>query len=216
MAISIHAPLAGSDEPGRTGAAKANHFNPRSPCGERHCQLCIYRNRHDFNPRSPCGERQLKPSLSQIVCEISIHAPLAGSDEHFWWVDCRHVISIHAPLAGSDDSSEIYNRFPVISIHAPLAGSDNTGGEVSHTLTISIHAPLAGSDAHFNVTTVDPPISIHAPLAGSDPTCLRRTEKPLNFNPRSPCGERRCFCLGRIRRADFNPRSPCGERRWTP
>ena len=81
--ISIHAPRAGSDvnncfcqlaSPlfqstlpvrGATIAAEnqipipANHFNPRSPCGERPgfsgapCGAP-----GDFNPRSPCGERQ--------------------------------------------------------------------------------------------------------------------------------------------------------------
>ena len=34
-----------------------------------------------------------------------------------------------------------------------------------------------------------------------------------DFNPRSPCGERRRQRrVPRVRRADFNPRSPCGER----
>ena len=36
---------------------------------------------------------------------------------------------------------------------------------------------------------------------------------PLNFNPRSPCGERRARPPGTPRRTvHFNPRSPCGER----
>ena len=80
--ISIRAPLAGSDlhRAGRL-SGKDRHFNPRSPCGERHeflvdesefiefqsalplrgatpakhpCLPKIY-----FNPRSPCGERPL-------------------------------------------------------------------------------------------------------------------------------------------------------------
>ena len=78
-------------------------------------------------------------------------------------------------------------------------------------------------------------ISIHAPRVGSDlfshPICQQRK----NFNPRSPCGERRCFALrcavcvcisihaprvgsdsqtntAAARCRDFNPRSPCGER----
>ena len=56
---------------------------------------------------------------------------------------------------------------------------------------ISIHAPRAGSDFcswYFFANFI---ISIHAPRAGSDlqpamPVLIRR-----NFNPRSPCGERR-------------------------
>ena len=40
-----------------------------------------------------------------------------------------------------------------------------------------------------------------------------------DFNPRSPCGERRDLCSGFLLCSDFNPRSPCGERRrtrWPP
>ena len=34
----------------------------------------------------------------------------------------------------------------------------------------------------------------------------------MNFNPRSPCGERLCSRAVRRRTIHFNPRSPCGER----
>ena len=56
-------------------------------------------------------------------------------------------------------------------------------------------------------------ISIHALCAGSDiwTTSTRRTMP--HFNPRSPCGERRCRACHRTPlRSRFNPRSPCGER----
>ena len=56
--ISIHAPLAGSDHGLLARWRIIEHFNPRSPCGER--------------PRLGCSSR--RPS------DISIHAPLAGSD----------------------------------------------------------------------------------------------------------------------------------------
>ena len=57
-------------------------------------------------------------------------------------------------------------------------------------------------------------ISIHAPRAGSDPQRAPMRHMGENFNPRSPCGERRQekkhdSTHGR----NFNPRSPCGERR---
>ena len=58
-------------------------------------------------------------------------------------------ISIHAPLAGSDDFVHIrVAEERTISIHAPLAGSDLVAvhGVAQPGLGISIHAPLAGSD----------------------------------------------------------------------
>ena len=78
-------------------------------------------------------------------------------------------------------------------------------------------------------------ISIHAPRVGSDSANSQGSRQPWNFNPRSPCGERRKIIEtikdGKIfqstlpvwgatfrvrsRRSlpcHFNPRSPCGER----
>ena len=78
-------------------------------------------------------------------------------------------------------------------------------------------------------------ISIHAPRVGSDLVQTQLEFLPVDFNPRSPCGERRdtiaAEILGQLfqstlpvwgatgaaagrqrRRSDFNPRSPCGER----
>ncbi|EFT83501.1 hypothetical protein HMPREF0620_0506 [Parascardovia denticolens DSM 10105 = JCM 12538] len=42
----------------------------------------------------------------------------------------QSVISIHAPLAGSDQDEYKPEYFVDISIHAPLAGSDRDGGNV--------------------------------------------------------------------------------------
>ena len=59
--ISIHAPRAGSDNSNHQKNQDLQHFNPRSPCGERPL-LC-------HNGSSPLT--------------ISIHAPRAGSDACF-------------------------------------------------------------------------------------------------------------------------------------
>ena len=56
-------------------------------------------------------------------------------------------------------------------------------------------------------------ISIHAPRVGSDSTQHGIPSNDANFNPRSPCGERRGDTPDcKTGCADFNPRSPCGER----
>ena len=78
-------------------------------------------------------------------------------------------------------------------------------------------------------------ISIHAPRVGSDRRTRETANGALDFNPRSPCGERLflrlliavVICISihapRVgsdggggasgsRLFDFNPRSPCGER----
>ena len=78
-------------------------------------------------------------------------------------------------------------------------------------------------------------ISIHAPRTGSDMKYQRDVNIVINFNPRSPHGERRVTTFSgfgwmrfqstlpargatglsrcpRVRASDFNPRSPHGER----
>ncbi|EFT83507.1 hypothetical protein HMPREF0620_0512 [Parascardovia denticolens DSM 10105 = JCM 12538] len=78
--ISIHAPLAGSDN------IKSMHRGQT----------------YNFNPRSPCGERQVEPEKIDINGLFQSTLPLRGATpEH---APGRHPcpISIHAPLAGSD------------------------------------------------------------------------------------------------------------------
>ena len=99
-----------------------------------------------------------------------------------------------------------------ISIHAPHAGSDCVEALRKALEAISIHAPHAGSDDVSKAMTLALEISIHAPHAGSDQFFLLRRHQGHDFNPRSPCGERRHQRGIRENLCDFNPRSPCGER----
>ncbi len=79
-----------------------------------------------------------------------------------------------------------------ISIHAPHAGSDPVFSPFFAHLKISIHAPHAGSDSEMLVVFSSvAAISIHAPHAGSDVSNSAIFSPPVDFNPRSPCGERR-------------------------
>ena len=64
---------------------------------------------------------------------------------------------------------------------------------------ISIHALLAESDAAISGWVCKCGISIHALLAESDHLRALVSELEEDFNPRSPCGERRPRMPGRIR-----------------
>ena len=55
---------------------------------------------------------------------------------------------------------------------------------------ISIHAPRTGSDAQRIDNAIKLGISIHAPRTGSDAAVGVRVKVLLDFNPRSPHGER--------------------------
>ena len=51
------------------------------------------------------------------------------------------------------------------------------------------------------------------PVWGATSTAQRGSRRNMDFNPRSPCGERPTAVWAIVLMAHFNPRSPCGERR---
>ena len=146
----------------------------------------------DFNPRSPCGERRLTKKRFTGYLQFQSTLPLRGATTSSGTGKRSWIISIHAPLAGSDDGAARHSAGPGISIHAPLAGSDLLLIKMARCMQdISIHAPLAGSDESNDQNSTDNSefqstlplrgatvaaegqyafniISIHAPLAGSD------------------------------------------------
>ena len=167
--ISIHAPLAGCD------LIKCSSVNPR--CISIHaplagCDLAPVRYAHGqsyFNPRTPCGVRHGHYHRERAGCGISIHAPLAGCD-----------VLRKAHRAGQHG----------ISIHAPLAGCDST---VSKYETKS---------SYFNPRT---PCGVRRMI-----TSKRNPHR--DFNPRTPCGVRQGIRRYRLWHVYFNPRTPCGVR----
>ena len=60
------------------------------------------RGKEHFNPRSPHGERHVLDYLKEIRLLISIHAPRTGSDAMVQLFLADKPISIHAPRTGSD------------------------------------------------------------------------------------------------------------------
>ena len=104
-----------------------------------------------------------------------------------------YKISIHALLAESDTSARSVNGGCVIfqsTLSLRRATPDRFAQDL-RTWSISIHALLAESDADgISIHTGPLDISIHALLAESDLLSRFLLLGRLNFNPRSPCGER--------------------------
>ena len=145
--ISIHAPRVGSDQ-GLSGMWPVHqHFNPRSPCGERRCQascggICIH-----FNPRSPCGERQCICAACSQEQYFNPRSPCGERRDVIWNISTGFHISIHAPRVGSDKGYIVSLQCRKISIHAPRVGSDGFLLYRFCVTCISIHAPRVGSDS---------------------------------------------------------------------
>ena len=118
----------------------------------------------------------------------------------------------------------------------PVWGATHAQQKTSQSQNISIHAPRVGSDVRRCWCCEVSCISIHAPRVGSDALKITPEIGWMNFNPRSPCGERlsddchqNCRLIISIHAPrvgsdainsplavpteNFNPRSPCGERR---
>ncbi len=72
----------------------------------------------------------------------------------------------------------------------PARGATEQRRGNTSVLLISIHAPRTGSDLRGGRVMLVIPISIHAPRTGSDVAFLSVENLLLNFNPRSPHGER--------------------------
>ncbi len=86
--ISIHAPLAGSDPHQCPRPTQGQDFNPRSPCGERLSVLVRAAQKSPFQSTLPLRGATVPARGPGAGDPISIHAPLAGSDDKhsllFW------------------------------------------------------------------------------------------------------------------------------------
>ena len=236
--ISIHALLAESDLRSCFPLCRSGHFNPRSPCGERHCLLCFCASTAwNFNPRSPCGERPWQAPSCSPQLRISIHALLTESD--LKCISLRNSIGEFQSTLSSRratcgyDSTLCHRRF-----QSTLSSRRATIAWASSASLVAFQSTLSSRRAtgipHFSKTFLRyfNPRSPH----GERLDLNNQRGLPLNFNPRSPHGERlRCrlglsgsisisihalltesdFATFRfvIFHIDFNPRSPHGERR---
>ena len=80
VAISIHAPLAGCDQPARCSSRQGHHFNPRTPCGVRRlCPLSLLVLIGYFNPRTPRGVRLREQNFLRFLVSFQSTHPLRGA-----------------------------------------------------------------------------------------------------------------------------------------
>ena len=145
----------------------------------------------NFNPRSPCGERLLVKPVGLLSPGFQSTLPVWGATQPAspsWRIT---PFQSTLPVWGATSVNLICETRFYISIHAPRVGSDPVDILDDLFLIISIHAPRVGSDiVVFSTRNILVDISIHAPRVGSDPTFVASDADFLDFNPRSPCGER--------------------------
>ena len=152
------------------------------------CQMPSMAN---FNPRSPHGERRCSLLMGYPSQKFQSTLPTRGATSPLAFCCPESRFQSTLPTRGATHGQSAYTLFPFISIHAPHTGSD-----------VSLLDLVAGILC----------ISIHAPHTGSDCRCRLRVRPSVDFNPRSPHGERRHTFAVYASNGHFNPRSPHGER----
>ena len=171
MHISIHAPRVGSDAALRCADSSSKRISIHAPrVGSDVCNRSVINMTKYFNPRSPCGERHC-PALATFdsIC-ISIHAPRVGSDWNFF--------KIFVEAFYFNPRSPCGERQDVVQSVPPSRQFQSTLPVWGATLCSWSCARFCGI---FQSTL---------PVWGATPRVRWTMGFALDFNPRSPCGER--------------------------
>ena len=148
----------------------------------------------------------------QRVLRFQSTLPVRGATKTVGSTIAFDVISIHAPRAGSDRLQAHALPQLLISIHAPRAGSDLSYISIIGSRgTFQSTLPVRGATHDSNFIPSIPVFQSTLPVRGAT-QIFRIPVVLVDFNPRSPCGERRKRAEKNGRCYYFNPRSPCGER----
>ena len=189
------------------------HFNPRSPCGERPVTYCQYGDKRQFQSTLPVWGATPSKTASLTASRFQSTLPVWGATSWFYDGEKTADISIHAPRVGSD-FMEAYTSASLCLFQStlPVWGATSSAISLPTIFIFQSTLPVWGATGRRHHQQRSGPISIHAPRVGSDSGHHGSGAGRRNFNPRSPCGERRGNQRPRVRGGDFNPRSPCGER----
>ena len=190
--ISIHAPLAGCDQPTIYDSHAALEISIHAPlAGCDSFAIIGLIARLIFQSTHPLRGATLRCPIEGNGDAISIHAPLAGCDRlQFTIADLRIHFNPRTPCGVR----------PLQDRYQPKAYQFQ-----------STH-PLRGATKSINGVTIVWLISIHAPLAGCDYIRAKTGTGRPNFNPRTPCGVRPDKTVMCAVWENFNPRTPCGVR----
>ena len=168
--ISIHAPRTGSDRNTSHTISTQEHFNPRSPHGERHLQALKVVTDKAFQSTLPARGATLHAYNDALQQAISIHAPRTGSDAPF--------AAINPPTIGFQST---------LPARGATKRSRAGGASGAH---FNPRSPHGERHLFYQRVEVWRRISIHAPRTGSDFQGAGLLGLQGYFNPRSPHGER--------------------------
>ena len=215
--ISIHAPRAGSDM-GRHCVLRAiTRFQSTLPVrGATISCRVVFCDRISISIHAPrAGSDVCSLSAYIVIKVISIHAPRAGSD-HQILSCCPHKnISIHAPRAGSDQLSAVCSRTKLsFQSTLPVRGATYECAFLPQTNShFNPRSPCGERLAACACAAPAVAFQSTLPVRGATLRWCKRAGGKQIFQSTLPVrGATRFRAAVDTAGIDFNPRSPCGER----
>ncbi len=117
--------------------------------------------------------------------------PVGGATGDFTGLPSDPIISIHAPRGGSDDRLRGFHQYPAdFNPRSPWGERPASSMGLGLLKIFQSTLPVGGATRQFLPLCFILDISIHAPRGGSDRLANGIHDFLINFNPRSPWGER--------------------------
>ena len=187
MYISTHAPRTGSDSASDESAACRNHFNPRSPHGERQ-----------------------KSSKAQTMCwTFQPTLPARGATDELFASSGEEKFQPTLPARGATRSLPRHSGRTKFQPTLPARGATTPQAHPFRRKQISTHAPRTGSDDYSrSIATTLYQFQPTLPARGATSTPMTACSGATHFNPRSPHGERQGRPHGGVHRLHISTHAP--------
>ena len=214
VAISIPASHAGGDSLSDLRECHRRYFNPRLPCGRRHCRALRSLQDRYFNPRLPCGRRRRRHLRIRVRSYFNPRLP-CGRRPKLWrnpWSPFK--FQSPPPMREATMCPRRVFEAATISIPASHAGGDYLLPYL-YCILYKFQSPPPMREATISAAleALIDVISIPASHAGGDVSEIPECSLKPYFNPRLPCGRRPVEgLLNPPTPTNFNPRLPCGRR----
>ena len=190
--ISIHAPRTGSDTRWSGFMRCHQHFNPRSPHGERLSRRKRSTRTATFQSTLPARGATFSEEEKHEDSDISIHAPRTGSDPNPSQTHWRPCISIHAPRTGSDARAKaVAITSAIFQSTLPARGATEYSSHRSMLRLFQSTLPARGATMSCHLPVFGSRFQSTLPARGATSVMEAMLPPSMHFNPRSPHGERR-------------------------
>ena len=190
--ISIHAPHAGCDRHSFAEIRFYFYFNPRTPCGVRHCKRVIKRFIYAFQSTHPMRGATVANMVKAVGFAISIHAPHAGCDPRRCCPSRRGgYFNPRTPCGVRQRPFRRSRRSPYFNPRTPC-GVRPCACALRASMLVEFQSthPMRGATRVRLYRGFCVYISIHAPHAGCETNRKKFFFCNCHFNPRTPCGVR--------------------------